>query len=100
MTFDIHVNSLDELTDTKKSPNEYEKRFFSILQLLVNEPVQLKFPKPVYVEKDASGEEIIVYNSSRMEIGKFYEIDYKGEKWALVKNEKTVEFKKFYPAEK
>jgi hypothetical protein len=56
--------------------------------------------KPVYVEKDESGKESIIYNSSIMKLGKDYPIEYNGEKWALRRTTDDVEFKKFYPTKR
>jgi hypothetical protein len=54
--------------------------------------------EPVYVEKNEKGEdERIIYNSSRMEIGKRYEVRFKGERWGLTRTEKDVDILKFYP---
>jgi hypothetical protein len=43
------------------------------------------------------GQEVIVYNSSLMELNKPYEIIWEGEKWALNKTEKDIEFQKWEP---
>lgn len=58
----------------------------------------IEVPKPVYREI-IDGEEQLVYNSSQMEIGKLYEVEFKNEFWALRKTNKEVEFFKFQPHE-
>lgn len=57
---------------------------------------QISIPKPVYLSTNEQGEECIVYNSFAMELGKLYPVEYKGEKWILVKTEKGVDFRKFH----
>jgi hypothetical protein len=51
---------------------------------------------PVYVTKDNSGEEQIVYNSFAMQPRKLYEVEFNGERWALIRNDNDVEFLRFH----
>jgi hypothetical protein len=100
LTFNIVVKSLEELTDTMKIRDFYleyynlltntQFTFSSLLDTLYS----LKTQEPVYVQKDESGDESIIYNSGLMELEKTYEIQFRGEKWALRKNKKSVEFMK------
>jgi hypothetical protein len=57
---------------------------------------QISIPEPVYLSRNESGEECIVYNSFVMELGKRYPVKYKGEKWILVKTGTGVDFMKFH----
>jgi hypothetical protein len=101
-TEDITGSSSILITDVQI---DEEKKFSSIrytptLERIIVLPISI--PRPVYVVKEEStGEDKeIIYNAPMMEFGKLYEINFKGERWALRKTEKEVEFLKFYPDKK
>jgi hypothetical protein len=104
----IRIGSLKGLIKNEKFEDEkMQKEWYNLISqyfklefirnLIENEPYKLDIPRPVFVEKDESGNESITYNTNTMELNKLYEIEFQGEKWALRKNEKTVEFLTFYP---
>lgn len=94
----IYVNSLDELNDSSKikdlfkNASEFQLEYHSDTY---TEELHINVPKPVYIIKDEEGDENLMYNSSAMESGKLYEIDWKGERWAIRKDDKNVEFLRF-----
>jgi hypothetical protein len=101
----IQVNSIEELSKDEKikqwtdliTQHIFDTILFS--KMIQNDPFTIEIPMPaVWVEKDESGNDrSIVYNTNKMEMNKLYEIEFKNERWALLKNEKTVQFMKFYP---
>ena len=56
----------------------------------------LHIPEPVRVIKNGEAEEMI-YNSSVMELGKIYQVRWKGRMYGLRKTESEVEILRFYP---
>jgi hypothetical protein len=52
----------------------------------------MKNEEAVYINKDANGVESICCNSRLMTFGKLYEIEWQGNRWALRKTDKGVEF--------
>jgi hypothetical protein len=99
----IHVSSLEELNDSEKIEELFKNPVIFNMQYLTAMYLAdyfLEIARPVYITKDDSGKESIMYNSNLMEGGKLYEIDWQGEKWALKKTDKDVEFMKFESEEK
>lgn len=93
----IVVHSLKDLENYDKAFEEYTSLSNTLVLFEeIYELLNLK-SKPVYVEKGENGNESIIYNSTQMKLGEMYKIEFKGEKWALRKNNKTVEFMKYYP---
>ncbi|MDA7941759.1 MAG: hypothetical protein MPI95_04095 [Nitrosopumilus sp.] len=56
------------------------------------------FEEPVRVS-EVAGEEVLVYNASRMEQGRTYEVSWKGCYYALRRSADRVRLFKFYPDE-
>ncbi len=96
------LTSIIQITEVEKSLESLEGWYNNILTWKAdrNSSISVQLPRPVYVEKDDAEKERIIYKSSAMELGKLYEIEYKGERWALRRNEREVEFMKFHPNKK
>lgn len=101
-TFDIRVDTLEELNNTEKVERLYKEIKKLYLEFLFNNPYHtesfpLYIPSPVYVRRNEAGEEVVVYRSNLMELNKLYEIEWQGEKWALRRTERDVELLKGEP---
>ncbi len=69
----------------------------SVLSYTLGNNANFKIPHdPVYVRQTLDGEQL-VYQTSMMEKGKLYTVDWNGEKHVLMKTEDRVEFYKFIP---
>ena len=80
------------------SEKEFKKEDFTVRNLeSFDNILEIEFPMPVYVLKDEKGEESVYYNSNEMEQNMFYEITWNGEKWALKRTAKEIEFHRWIP---
>ena len=97
--FTIHVSELDELQDIKKVQEQLNVllqfnsyRLYYSLQEFQTESSRVELKPAVYVK-----DQQLYYDSNLMEVGKLYEIDWEGQKWALKKTERDIEFMKWEP---
>lgn len=57
---------------------------------------KIPMDNPVFVEV-VDGEEHLIYHTSKMDLGKLYQVKWKNEHYALRKTEHDVEIFRFYP---
>jgi hypothetical protein len=103
-SFNFNINSLEENKEYDKIEKAYTSPEFQIklreqillYSTVLNKSYQITISQPaVYVSRDKNGKESVYYNSKLMEYNKKYEIEWEGERWALRKTEKEIEFLKW-----
>ncbi len=66
---------------------------------MVDSILSFFFPEPVRVIKNPEGVEELRYNSSVMEVGKIYKVEWSGRQYGIRKTSDDVEVLRFYPDE-